>query len=53
MTQAPVRGIIGEPTKGKIGVLIEDHFDQTEFRKFNSFFPEQGYQVVYLSLIHI
>src|SRR5438128_2132157 len=35
--------------KGKIGVLIEDHFDQTEFHKFNEFFPSQGYEVEYLS----
>ena len=44
-----VRGIIGEPRKGKIGVLIEEHFDMTEFRLFNAFFPAHGYQVVYLS----
>lgn len=36
-------------TKGKIGILIEDHFDQTEFRKFNDFFPKHGYQVEYIS----
>ncbi len=36
-------------TKGKIGVLIEDHFDQTEFRMFNEYFPSQGYEVVYIS----
>jgi protease I len=35
--------------KGKIGVLIEDHFDQTEFRKFNEFFPAHGYDVEYIS----
>jgi putative intracellular protease/amidase len=35
--------------KGKIGVLIEDHFDQTEFRMFNEYFPAQGYAVEYLS----
>jgi putative intracellular protease/amidase len=35
--------------KGKIGVLIEDHFDQTEFEKFNEFFPENGYQIDYIS----
>lgn len=35
--------------KGKIGVLIEDHFDQTEFRRFNEYFPAQGYEVEYLS----
>jgi putative intracellular protease/amidase len=35
--------------KGKIGVLIEDHFDATEFRRFNEYFPPRGYQVQYLS----
>lgn len=35
--------------KGKIGVLIESHFDETEFRKFNEFFPKNGYEVEYLS----
>jgi protease I len=37
------------PSKGKIGVLIEDHFDQTEFRMFNDYFPSRGYEVEYLS----
>ena len=45
----PLRGIIGEPRKGKIGVLVEEHFDMTEFRLFNEWFPKHGYQVVYLS----
>jgi putative intracellular protease/amidase len=36
-------------TKGKIGVLIEDHFDPDEYREFNRFFPEKGYEVVYLT----
>jgi protease I len=36
-------------SKGKIGVLIEDHFDQTEFREFNKFFPANGYEVEYIS----
>jgi protease I len=35
--------------KGKIGVLIEDHFDLTEFRRFNEYFPQRGYQVEYIS----
>ena len=35
--------------KGKIGVLIEDHFDQTEYRKFNEYFPAHGYEVEYIS----
>lgn len=42
-------GIFGEPTKGKIACLIEEHFDQTEFKVFNQYFPANGYQVVYLS----
>lgn len=36
-------------TKGKIGVLIEEHFDETEYRKFNEFFPVKGYEVEYIS----
>jgi len=35
--------------KGKIGVLIEEHFDGTEFKRFNEFFPAQGYEVEYIS----
>ena len=35
--------------KGKIGVLIEAHFDETEYRRFNEFFPEHGYMVEYIS----
>jgi protease I len=35
--------------KGKIGILIEEHFDATEFRRFNEYFPQQGYQVEYIS----
>jgi protease I len=38
-------------TKGKIGVLVESHFDETEFRKFNEFFPANGYEVEYLSYL--
>jgi protease I len=36
-------------SKGKIGVIIEDHFDQTEFKMFNDYFPKQGYEVEYIS----
>lgn len=35
--------------KGKIGVLIEEHFDEHEFRRFNDFFPENGYEIDYIS----
>ena len=34
---------------GKIAVLIEEHFDATEYRRFNEYFPTQGYEVEYLS----
>jgi protease I len=36
-------------TQGKIGVLIEEHFDEIEFRAFNSFFPKNGYEIEYIS----
>ncbi len=36
---------------GKIGVLIEDHFDPFEFRRFNEYFPQQGYEVEYISYL--
>lgn len=36
-------------SKGKIGILIEDHFDETELRGFNDFFPTNGYEVEYIS----
>lgn len=35
--------------RGRIGVLIEEHFDPTEYWKFNEFFPSRGYEVEYLS----
>ncbi|MBT2405532.1 MULTISPECIES: DJ-1/PfpI family protein [unclassified Streptomyces] len=37
------------PAKGRIAVLIEEHFDQTEFRAFNQYFPQHGYEVEYVS----
>jgi putative intracellular protease/amidase len=36
-------------SKRKIGVLIEEHFDQTEYRMFNQYFPQHGYEVEYIS----
>jgi protease I len=36
-------------SKGKIAVLIEEHFDGTEFRRFNDYFPQHGYQAEYVS----
>jgi putative intracellular protease/amidase len=42
-------GASRDGAKGKIGVLIEDHFDPTEFWKFNGFFPAYGYEVEYIS----
>lgn len=38
-------------SKRKVGVLIEEHFDPFEFRKFNEYFPQQGYEVEYLSYL--
>ncbi len=40
---------VATASKGKIGVIIEDHFDQTEYRLFNEYFPKHGYEVVYIS----
>jgi putative intracellular protease/amidase len=37
------------PQKGKIAVLIESHFDETEYRRFGEFFPAHGYEVEYVS----
>lgn len=36
-------------TKGKIAVIIEEHFDETEYHRFNDFFPKKGYEVEYIS----
>lgn len=36
-------------TKGKIAVVIEEHFDETEYHRFNDFFPKHGYEVEYIS----
>ncbi|MEB3190722.1 MAG: DJ-1/PfpI family protein [Snowella sp.] len=38
-------------SRPKIGVLIEEHFDATEFRRFNEYFPEKGYEVEYISYL--
>lgn len=35
--------------KGKIAVLIEEHFDEHEYRRFLEYFPEKGYEVEFLS----
>jgi protease I len=39
------------PAKPKIAVLIEEHFDMTEFRRFNEYFPANGYDVEYVSYL--
>jgi protease I len=49
--QSPMRIDPEGACKGTIGVLIEDHFDVTEFRKFNDYFPRQGYAVEYLTYL--
>ncbi len=35
--------------KGRIGVLIEAHFDENEYRAFNEYFPRNGYEIDYIS----
>jgi protease I len=35
----------------KVAVLIEEHFDQTEYRRFNEYFPANGYAVEYVSYL--
>ena len=35
----------------KILVLIEEHYDETEFNVFNAFFPAHGYEVEYASYL--
>ena len=42
-------GYMSTENKGKIGVLIEEHFDETEYHRFNEFFPDRGYEVEYIS----
>jgi putative intracellular protease/amidase len=37
------------PQNGKIAVLVESHFDETEYRRFGEFFPARGYAVEYVS----
>src|SRR2546426_12642922 len=34
---------------GRIAVLVEAHFDETEYRRFNEFFPANGYAVDYVT----
>src|SRR5437899_2514035 len=45
----PIMATQSSQGKGKIGVLIEAHFDETEFRRFNEFFPAHGYEVEYIT----
>lgn len=35
----------------KVLVLIEEHYDETEFNVFNSFFPAHGVEVDYASFL--
>jgi putative intracellular protease/amidase len=36
-------------SKGKSAVLLAEHFDPTEYRRFNEYFPAHGYDVEYIS----
>ncbi|MDR0496909.1 MAG: DJ-1/PfpI family protein [Treponema sp.] len=35
----------------KIGVLIEAHYDETEYKMFNTAFSQSGYEIEYLSYL--
>ena len=35
--------------KGKLAVLIEDHFDETEYRRFLDYLPKRGYAVEFIT----
>lgn len=35
----------------RIGVLIEAHYDETEFNLFNEVFTKDGYELEYLSYL--
>eukprot|EP00899_Mesostigma_viride_P015356 jgi/Mesvir1/23821/Mv10629-RA.3 len=39
------------PRKGKIAVLIEEHFDPFEFRSYNEYYPRAGYDIEYVSYL--
>jgi protease I len=41
--------MVKENIKGKIGVLIENHFDPTEYHLFKEVFPSRGYDVDLIS----
>src|SRR3954471_15345918 len=45
----PGEALFMPASKAKIAVLIEEHFDGTEFRRFNDYFPQHGYQAEYVS----
>ena len=43
------REIVIMASKGKMQDLIKEHSDQTEFNRFNEYFPTRGYEVEYFS----
>lgn len=44
-------GTAGVNKAGKIAVLIENHYDFTELDQFSSFFPDNGYQVDFITYL--
>ncbi|PSJ46781.1 thiamine biosynthesis protein ThiJ [Zobellella endophytica] len=42
---------VSGPLKGRIGVVVESHFDELELVKFQEFFPANGYEVVFMSYL--
>jgi putative intracellular protease/amidase len=43
--------VSAQGTRGKIGVLIENHFDPTEYKMFGKYFQDHGYEVEYMSYL--
>ncbi|WP_435106073.1 DJ-1/PfpI family protein [Arhodomonas sp. AD133] len=42
---------VSGPLKGRIGVVVESHFDEIELIKFQEFFPAHGYEIVFMSYL--
>lgn len=42
---------VSGPLKGRIGVVVESHFDEVELVKFQEFFPAHGYEIVFMSYL--
>ena len=48
---ASVKGIASSAMVKKVLVLVEEHYDETEYNVFNDFFPKEGIKVEYGSYL--